>query len=65
MIKEELRAERYALNQLGEDEFRRRSETYEVIVDRSRYDRLKRRLFYPSVDTVISEHEDGHRGQCE
>lgn len=50
-FKEELRAERYALNQLGEDEFRRRSETYEEIVDRSRYDRLKRRLFYPSVDT--------------
>jgi len=58
-FKEELRAERYALNQLGEDEFRRRSETYEEIVDRSRYDRLKRRLFYPSVDTVILEREDG------
>jgi len=57
-FKEELRAEQYALNQLGEDEFRRRSETYEEIVDRSRYDQLKRRLFYPSVDTVISEHKD-------
>ena len=60
-FKEELRAEQYALNQLGEDEFRRLSETYEEIVDRSRYGRLQRRLFYPSVDTVISEHEDGQR----
>lgn len=60
-FKEELRAEQYALNQLGKDEFRRRSEMYEEIVDRSWYGRLKRRLFYPSVDTVISKHEDGQR----
>ena len=60
-FKEELRAEQYALNQLGENEFRRRSEKYEKIVNRNWYDRLKRRLFYPSVDTVILEHKDGQR----
>lgn len=58
-FKEELRAEQYALNQLGEDEFRRRSEMYEEIVNRSWDGRFKRRLFYPSVETVISEQEGG------
>jgi len=58
---EELRAEQYVLDHLGENEFRRRSETLEDIVDRSWYDRLQRRLFYPSVDTVISEHKDSQR----
>jgi len=58
---EELRAEQYALDQLGEDEFRRRSETFEDIIDRNWSGRLQRRLFYPSVDTVILEHEDGQR----
>lgn len=60
-FKEELRAEQYVLNQLGENEFRRRSEMYEEIVDRSCGSRFKRRLFYPSVETVISEHEDAKR----
>jgi len=60
-FKEELRAEQYALKQLGEDEFQRRSEIYEEIINRSWYGRFKRRLFYPSVETVISEHEDGQR----
>jgi len=57
-FKDELHAEQHVLNHLGEDEFRRRSEVFEEIVDRSWYGQLKRRLFYPSVKTVISEHED-------
>ena len=56
---EELRAEKYALNHLGEDEFRQRSETAEEIVNRSWWNQLRRRLLYPSVETVISENEDG------
>jgi len=55
---EELRAEKYALNYLGEEEFRQRSETAEEIVKRSWWNQLRRRLLYPSVETVISEHED-------
>jgi hypothetical protein len=58
-FKEELRAEKYALNHLGENEFRRRSETLEGMVNRSWWNQLRRRLLYPSVDKVISEHDDG------
>jgi 4-amino-4-deoxy-L-arabinose transferase-like glycosyltransferase len=55
---EELRAEKYALNHIGENEFRQRNETIEEIINRSWWNQLRRRLFYTSVETVISEHED-------
>lgn len=61
-FKEELRAEQYVLNKLGEDEFRRRSEMYEEVASRSWDSRFRKRLFYPSVETVISEQEDDQRG---
>lgn len=53
-MNEELRAERYALDKLGEEEFRRRHKMWENLVNRDMFSRLQRQLFYPEIETVIS-----------
>jgi hypothetical protein len=51
---EELRAEWYALDRLGEAEFRRRYQLWEEKADRSLWGRLQRRFFYPELETVLA-----------
>jgi hypothetical protein len=53
---EEFRAERYALDQLGREEFVRRRQKWEQTVDRGVSARVQRRLFYPNEDAILSGH---------
>jgi hypothetical protein len=51
---EELRAEHYALDRLGKEEFLRRRQKWEQAVDRGVSARVQRRFFYPDEDTILS-----------
>jgi Zn-dependent protease with chaperone function len=57
---EELRAECYALNSLGEKEFRRRRNMWEKERkgQRGTFARLQRRYFYPEEDTIFSTYDE-------
>lgn len=55
---EELRADLYALNKLGQEEFLKRRRKLEQAVDRGVNARVQRRLVYPDEDAILAAYKE-------